>query len=73
MTVGLILRVLCANCQGDEMLSRLVAGATACRWCGLSFDDDLAAAGESRRILLPVVLAEEEFPGPMVEWDERAR
>jgi uncharacterized protein (DUF983 family) len=54
------LRVLCANCRGDEMLSRLLAGATACRWCGLSLHDDLAPAGGSRRILLPVVVAEEE-------------
>ena len=54
------LRVLCANCRGDEMLSRLVAGTTSCRWCGLSFHDDLAPAGEPRRILLPVVIAEEE-------------
>lgn len=68
-----VLRVLCANCRGDELLSRLVVGATACRWCGLSFDDDLAAAGESRHILLPVVLAEEEFTGPMAEWEERPR
>ena len=69
-----MLRVLCANCRGDELLSRLVAGATACRWCGLSFEDDLAPAGESRRILLPVVLAEEEFTEPMVQrWEEKAR
>lgn len=54
-----ILRALCANCRGDERLSQLVAGATACRWCGLDFHDDLAPAGESRRILLSVVLEEE--------------
>jgi uncharacterized protein (DUF983 family) len=73
MTVA-VLRVLCANCRGDELLSQLVVGATACRWCGLSYQDDLAPAGESRRILLPVVLVEEEFTAPMVErWEERAR
>jgi hypothetical protein len=53
-----ILRVLCANCGGDEPLSRLVAGTAACPWCGLSFNDDFAPAGESRPILLSVVLTD---------------
>lgn len=53
------LRVLCANCGGDELLSRLVAGTAACPWCGLSFNDDCVPAGESRPILLSVVLMDE--------------
>ena len=64
------LRVLCANCGGDELLCRLVAGAAACPWCGLSFDDDLVPAGESRPILLSVVLRKEEATPPPVEWAE---
>jgi hypothetical protein len=55
------LRVLCANCGGDELLSRLAAGTAACPWCGLSFDDDFVPAGESRPIFLSVVLMEEKF------------
>ena len=60
------LRVLCANCGGDELLSRLAAGSAACPWCGLSFHDDFAPAGESRPVLLSVVLTEEESTGSMV-------
>jgi uncharacterized protein (DUF983 family) len=56
---AITLRVLCANCGGDERLSRLVAGTAACPWCGLSFADDLARAGASRPVFLSVVLIEE--------------
>jgi hypothetical protein len=52
------LSVLCANCGGDEFLSRLVKGTTACPWCGLSFHDDLAPPGEPRPIFLSVILIE---------------
>ncbi len=48
------LRVLCSNCGGDELLSRLVEGTTACPWCGLSFDDQYTPPGQVRPILLRV-------------------
>jgi len=64
------LRVLCANCGGDELVSRLVAGTAACPWCGLSFNDDFVPAGESRPILLSVVLMEEEATDSPVERSE---
>lgn len=68
------LRVLCANCGGDELLSRLVAGNAACPWCGLSFNDHLVPAGESRPILLSVVLTEEEaMDSPLERSEELAR
>jgi uncharacterized protein (DUF983 family) len=53
------LRVLCANCGGDELLSRVVSGTAACPWCGLSFHDDFVPAGEPRPILPSVVLMDD--------------
>ena len=64
------LRVLCSNCGGDELLSRLATGTAACPWCGLSFNDDFVPAGESRPILLGVVLMDEESTGSTVERSE---
>ncbi len=57
MTVG-TLSVLCANCGGDELLSRLLTGKTSCPWCGLDFDDDFAPPRGLQRVLLPVVLTQ---------------
>jgi uncharacterized protein (DUF983 family) len=65
-------RVLCANCGGDELLSRLVAGRTACPWCGLGFSDE-SVPGGSRPVLLSVVLVEEEAAAsPTERWEELA-
>jgi uncharacterized protein (DUF983 family) len=52
------LRVLCANCGGDELFSRLEAGATACPRCGLDFDDGFAPPGWLEPVLLSVVVTE---------------
>lgn len=52
------LRVLCANCGGDELLSRLEAGASACPWCGLDFDGDFPAPDRLRPVLLSVLVTE---------------
>jgi hypothetical protein len=52
------LRVLCANCGGDELLSRLGTGTTACPWCGLDFDDGFAPPVGLRSVLLSVHVTE---------------
>ena len=49
------LRVLCANCGGDERLSRLEEGTVTCPWCGLPLDDDGTPAGEPGPVFLHVV------------------
>lgn len=69
MTV-ITLRVLCANCGGDELLCRLGEGTGVCPWCQLSFRDDFAPAGESRPIYLDVVLMDGEATGSRVEHTE---